>query len=426
MDSLTNVLQGKTWNLCRRAVWVFGVLVFGAAMIADGPVQAGEDEDIAESFSGRNTLLGDPGGLRSWLEDRGLSVELVYTSDFFANTRGGMRTNGAREYRGDVSLYLELDTKAAGLWENGTFFVHLQEQHGHGITDKYVGDFQVLSNIDADDFKQVSEFWYRHTFFDQRVWLKLGKQEANEDFGWNGYGGEFLQSSPGFSPTIPLATFPDQDWGVVLGIEPAEWFSINVGMYQGRPDGGRSIGATLDDLHGPMVLVEPAFHYEVAGYPGCLRVGNWWNGDRFDKFDKDDPTPSTIGESHGWYVTFDQEVWSENPETDGDEQGIGLFAQYGWAPEDRSEATEYVGGGIQWTGPLPDRDNDVLGLGAFHVFFSDEADFEEDRETAFELFYKAQVCGWLILRPDIQYIANPGGTANKDAVAVGMRCEVSF
>ncbi|MBW1888858.1 MAG: carbohydrate porin [Deltaproteobacteria bacterium] len=98
------------------------------------------------------------------------------------------------------------------------FFLHLQEQHGQGITNEHVGDFQVLSNIDDDDFKQISEFWYKHTLLDDRLWIKLGKMEANADFAFVDNGTEFINSSPGFSPTIPLVTYPNQDWGWELNL----------------------------------------------------------------------------------------------------------------------------------------------------------------------------------------------------------------
>ncbi|MFH1999270.1 MAG: carbohydrate porin [Planctomycetota bacterium] len=363
---------------------------------------------------------------RIWLEEHGLTFSLVYTAEGFWNTRGGISTHHARKYRGDVSLFLELDTESAGLWEDGTFFAHLQHEHGDSITEKYVGDFQVLSNMDADDFTQVSEIWYRHSFLDGKLWAKLGKQEANEDFAGVEYGGEFINSSAGFSPTIPLVTFPDPDWGMVWSFEPVESFSVNTGVYQGRPDGGRSIKSTLDNLYGPMVMVEPAFHYNVSELSGHFRLGGWWNGDRFDEFDKDDPDAGTFGRSYGWYLTWDQEIFKENPKEEEDGQGIGLFGQYGWTPEDRSEAEQYLGGGIQWIGAIPARDEDVLGLGIFHVNFSDEVDFEEHDETAIEFFYKVQLHDSLSIKPDVQYIINPGGTSNDDALSVGLRLELSF
>jgi porin len=370
--------------------------------------------------SNRQRLLGDLGGARTRWEEKGFTWDLVYTGEVFMNTRGGINTSDSEEYRGDVSLFLTLDTGQAGWWQDGVFFIHLQEGHGQGITDEHAGDFQVVSNIDADDFKQVSEFWYLHSFFENRLWVKLGKQEANADFAFVDYGVEFINSSPGFSPTIPMPSYPDQDWGLVIGTAPNDWFSANLGIYQGRPNGGRSIGDTLDNLHGPMTILEPAFHYDLSGNPGHLRLGAWWHGDKFEELDD----PGGTSENYGFYLTWDQQLWLENPGVD--EQGIGLFAQYGWAPEDLNEAGQYFGLGMQWTGPVPRRDEDIAGLGVFSVDFSGEAGFEDDAETAIELFYSAPVLGWLSLKPDLQYIINPGGAGNDDALAVGLRLQANF
>jgi len=368
--------------------------------------------------------------LRGELEERGLSFELVYTAEWLANTRGGITTHHARKYRGDVSLFLEFDTARAGLWDDGSFFAHIQNQHGEGITEDYVGDFQILSNIDADDFTQVSEIWYRHDFLNGRLWTKLGKQEANADFACTEFGCEFIASSPGFSPTIPLVTYPDPDWGMMWGAQPADWFSTHVGVYQGRPDGGRSIKSTVDNLYGPMIMVEPAVHYRAADRAGHFRVGAWWNGDRFDEFDRSDPDPGTKGESHGWYVTWDQEIWSENGAEESAEpdctEGIGLFGQYGWAPPDRSEALHYFGGGVAWTGALPGRDADILGVGLFQVEFSREAGFARGAERAIELFYRLELCEHFTIKPDLQFITNPGGGVLDDALVAGVRAEFVF
>lgn len=399
-----------------------------SASIDSTQQDSGDRERLWVRLRDRDHLLGNLGGAWQKLEDHGATLELVHTAEFFRNTRGGMKVGD--NYRGDLSLTLELDTEKAGWWKNGTFFVHLQAEYGEGITDDYVGDFQVLSNIDADDYAQVSELWYQHTFFDQRLRLKLGKMDSTADFAAPEYGGEFINSSPGFHPTIPLVTYPDQDWGIVLGIEPVDWFSMNFGVYQGRPDGGKSIGNTIDGLYGPLVLVEPAFHYTIAGRAGQLRVGGWWLGDEVEKFlkkfeeDRDVMPDETT--SRGWWVVFDQELWRENPEIEDDEQGLAFFAQYGWASEDVSEATEYWGGGIQWIGPIPRRDDDVLGLGVFYTELTRKVDFAEHQETVLEFFYRAQVFNWLSIKPDVQYIRDPGGTNNKSSLAVGVRVEVTF
>ncbi len=46
-------------------------------------------------------------------------------------------------------------------------------------------------------------------------------------------------------------------------------------------------------------------------------------------------------------------------------------------------------------------------------------DHKEHSETAVEFFYKAQLTGWLAVQPDLQYITNPGGDINKNALVLG-------
>lgn len=399
-----------------------------APSLGEGEGESDTGRGLWKRIRDRDHLLGDLGGARSWLEERGAALDLVYTAEYFRNTRGGIKIGD--RYRGDLSLTLELDTEAAGWWNNGEFFVHLQAEHGSGITDDFVGDFQVLSNIDADDFAQVSEFWYQHNFLDGRLRLKLGKMDATADFIAPGHGGEFIGSTPGFQPTIPLVTYPDGDWGVVLSAEPVDWLTITAGVYQGRPDGGRSIGDSIDNLFGPLVLFEPTFHYSFAGLQGDLRVGGWWLGDQTPEFLK--PFEEAAGiipnehNSHGWWVTLDQELWNENPDDEKDGQGLAFFAQYGWASEEVSEAKAIWGAGLEWIGPIPNRDDDVLGLGVFYTEFSDEAGFAQGQETAFEFFYKVQLFNWLSIKPDVQFITDPGGAGNKDALAAGVRLELNF
>jgi porin len=370
---------------------------------------------------------GDLRGGRTWLEDRGLTLHFNYYGEVFWNARGGIRTtDDGGEYEGLLDLGVKFSTESAGLWKKGHLLFLFQNKHGEGITEEYVGAFQVLSNIDALDFTQVSELWYRQSFLDDRLWIKVGKQDANADFAGVEYGGKFINSSAGFSPTIPLPSYPDQDWGVALGIAPFPWFSVNLGAYNANPSGNRSLKGAFLDLADLMTIAEPAFHYGFGGRHGHIRVGGWFSGTNVDSPDENDPDPETYGEAYGWYLTWDQELWREHPEDDENVQGVGVFGQYGWAPPDRSAAEHYIGAGIRWAGMIPSLDEDVAGLGVFHVRFSDKANLEKDTETIIEAFYVVWLLGCLYLEPDLQYVINPGGTANPDALAVGLRFGVSL
>ena len=403
------------------ATFILVVSAASSASAADVPLPGREDFWTCGHFS--DNLW----GLHSTLEDKlGLSFEILYLQDMFWNTRGGINTHNSGEYPRLFGLHLELDTDKARLWKNGTFFLGLEHLSGNNPSLRQTGDWQWLSWLSKDQRRnQVSEFWYKHTFLDKKLWVKLGKMDANCDFNAIDFSIEFINSSAALNPTIPLPSYPNQDWGAAVGVQPADWFGCTFGIYQGKNNGSRSIGDTLGDLRGPMLIVEPSFKYDLGGLPGKVNIGAWWNGRRFPAYHEHPSDHDYHGKSYGFYGFWQQLLWRKNPADDNCTQGIGLYAQYGWAPEDRSEAEQFVGGGVRWQGAIPTRDDDVLGLGVFNVYFSEKAGFKKRYETAIELFYKAQLTGWLAVQPDMQYIVNPGGQY-KDAIVLGGRVEFKF
>jgi porin len=75
------------------------------------------------------------------------------------------------------------------------------------------------------------------------------------------------------------------------------------------------------------------------------------------------------------------------------------------------------------------RNDDVLGAGFTQGFFSDRASatYTDDYESAFEVYYNAQIAKWLNVSPSVQYIRNPSGNDTADdAVVVGVRLQMVF
>lgn len=83
---------------------------------------------------------------------------------------------------------------------------------------------------------------------------------------------------------------------------------------------------------------------------------------------------------------------------------------------------------MQREGLIPERDADIIGLMASWAGLSDElgAGLTDDAELAVELFYKLQLGEYVSIKPDIQYIANPGGAGLDDAWVVTVRAELVF
>lgn len=423
-------------------------------------------------FAHRAHLLGELGGERAELELKGFHYDVSYGFDLLWNVSGGVRTGHA--YRGDLSITLDLETGPAGLWDNGHFSLRLQGEHGEGLSGKYTGDAQALSNIDADDFAQISDFYYEHFLLDGKLRLKAGKMDANSEFAVLDYGGNFIHSSAGHSPNIPLPTFPDPDLAVLVAWQATDWLGLKAGIMNSRANAKRPLSEVISEFRGPMFMFEPEIKYTLRTHPGTLRPGLWYSGETFDLVGApgEDPegadpfaqlelfqaaradgvgrtlaaslfgavkervTDSIVGkllpvkttqnDALGFYVNWDQEVYRENPELEEDHQGIGVFAQGGWASGHTNLFSHYFGTGLEWTGAIPSRDDDVVGLGIFHGVFSPESNDSRGTETAVELFYHVQVTPWISIKPIIDYIANPGGAGNRDAWVMGFRSQITF
>lgn len=375
-------MSGGIWN----ALLAAAAIAFLAASAA-----AQEESPEPTRFLDRETLTGTWGGIRPSLADHGISIDAAYTLDLLWNVRGGIDTG--RATRSNLNISFEWDTEKAGAWDGGLFGLEFQSTQGASLTEQFVGDFQSLTNLDAEDFTRVSQFWYRHTFADGRFWVQIGKQDANAEIGAVNYTGGFLHSSAGLNPTVPIVSYPDYDLGIIAAWAPNDRFSLKLGLLGGDPDGGRSVSDAFDNLRDPIVYAEGAWSYTVRDLAGAVRFGHWWAAGTFEILTpaEEEPTPfdrfselqeafaglgaaepvppapptpeqaridrilsltDGVGElyaavteaaatlramkqdtaesgAHGFYANWDQALYRENPSNEDDAQGLGVFAHYG-------------------------------------------------------------------------------------------------
>lgn len=361
--------------------------------------------------------------LRMSLAEAGFSFEAVLIADLSKNVSGGASSAGTFRHLFDFSVELDAGT-LMGL-DGGTFFADFQTKEGQDGSVE-AGDLQAYSNIDGPDFTALYELWYEHVFSEGGLRIKAGKIDANSEFAYVEHGGEFIHSSPGFSPTLfVLPTYPDPAFGVVGFVGEGGGLYAGLGVFDGALQEGISTGT-----RGPETLFgAPADLFWIgevglvwgqgAALPGRLAGGVWHHTGSFERF-----SGGTASGATGAYLVFDQLLHKEAADPE-DTQGLGLFAQLGVADEDLSPVSYHVGVGAQWQGLLPGRDTDVLGLMGSWASLSDEpgAGFTADGELAMELFYKVQLGEMVALKPDIQYIVNPGGAGLDDVWVATLRVE---
>ena len=114
-------------------------------------------------------------------------------------------------------------------------------------------------------------------------------------------------------------------------------------------------------------------------------------------------------------------------------RSVTAFVQLGLGDGRVNQIGGYVGGGLTFTGPRPDRAQDMAGLavaaarnGSHYDQAQTAAGIPTAGETTVELTYLAAIGSWLTLQPDLQYVIHPGGTrTTRNAVAPGLRIVVS-
>ena len=383
--------------------------------------------EIEGGLLARDRLLGDPFGARSFLEDRGLIIDSTLVFDFSRNFRGGLDTAGsANPHLFDLNLTLDTE-KAFGL-TGGTLFADFQNQSGTSISDE-VGDFAGVDNIATDGRTQLSEIFYGQDLLDGRLTVRVGKIDSNADFAVAVNALEFVNSSPGQSPTIfVMNAYPDGAFGAEVFVTPTPSFYVKAGIFDGAAQEGIETGdkgpRTLFGKPADLFLIaQTGFEWSggAAGLAGRAGVGYWYGTGTFDRF-----AGGTRDGTGGPFFVLDQTLYRENPADAEDAQGVGVYLQYGYADPSVSETDHHGGAGVVWTGLLPGRDADVIGVGASYVHLSGAAGFEDDAEIAVEAFYRLQLTPWFAVKPDVQYVINPGGAGLADAVVGTLRLEMAF
>lgn len=344
-----------------------------------------------------------------------LTVDSVYTGEVFTNARGGVSSKNATHYQGLLDLGLTVDLARLGCIVPGTFFLLGQNTHGQGITDEFVGDTLVLSNLDASrNVMQVSEYWWEFSPHDD-VTLRLGKQDFNTEFAFIESAGDFVQSTFGLSPSTAFPTYPNQAMGAIALVDLTEQLRFKAGVWNAFASGS-SWGLSGSDS--VLLATELELCYSWADLPGTVAVGAIYESNgRIDG--------QPISDVHEYIFQWEQLVFRKHNSTIT-EEGLSLFCGYyprfpGEQKVDESIGSSFVAG-LVYRGLVPGREDDSLGAGyATAELFRGGT----NRESIFELYYRIAATSSLIIQPDLQYIASPSGIV-RDALALGVRVQTDW
>ena len=377
--------------------------------------------------------LGESATIIDELAAHGITLDVSIIADHSTVLEGGRNPRASADrFLAQAGVIIDTD-KAVG-WPGGTLNINYLGFHGDdGSRD--TGDIQVYSNIDGPSFDALYSLWYQQDLIDDQLSIKFGKMDANADFAYVANGANFIHSSPGFSPTIlsspgfsptilGFPSYPDPATAVNVFWRDKAGPYVGAGLYDGATQDGLNTGTRgpssfFGAPNATFYIAEAGTRYMIGDEPGRIGVGYWHHSGRFTAFDT-----GRNKRADGSYLVWDQGIYSNAATL----TAVDAFFQYAKTDELISAIDTHVAGGAEFTGLLDGRPKDVSGLMASYVGFSDApgADFEADYELAVEAFYGIRPKPWLELKPDIQYIINPGGSGLDDALVGTLRARLAF
>ncbi|WP_267396693.1 MULTISPECIES: carbohydrate porin [unclassified Sphingomonas] len=407
------------------------------------PKAAGVAKPLAPSPA-RDTLTGDWGGVRTDLAEAGISLRADYVSESFAAVSGGLRRGTA--YTQQIRAGVDLDLGALAGWSGALVHVTLNDRRGDGISSDFVGNRLPIQEAYGGQYTRLSEVSVEQNLAGGKLNLRLGYFAMGNDLGGMPLGCNFVNAAfcahpLSMSGNSGWYNYPNARWGLALRYRPRADLAVRTGVYQvntrlGLEDNAFDpfAGGTTGILLPIEIEYDPGARPGSRVMPGHYKLGFYYDTSRAARQGE----AGTLTGRHGVYLLADQMIVRGSGS-----RGLSVFAQFTANPQASAQITRWYAGGLVKTGTFAGRDADTLALGLISAtvdprlrrFHADTVALSGGYaslpmgETALELSYGVQLRRWLNIRPDVQYIIDPGAfsfRSTPNALAIGSQIKAQF
>src|SRR5262249_38089323 len=234
-------------------------------------------------------------GLRTRLEDQGITPSLTFVSDLAGNPVGGIRHGFTEADNLGLNVNFDLD-KICG-HKGGSFFVSMSQRSGANLSAIDVGNTFTIQQVYGRETFQVINVAYLQKFLDDRAELRIGRIAAGDVFVVSPYDYVFMQNAIDGNPVgiffnAPgMSAYPNATWGAERKVQPTERTYVHGGVDNGDIEHTQELHHHgLDwSMGGPVFLIGEAV-YQVnqlkddPQYPGNYKVGIWYDGHSYQDF----------------------------------------------------------------------------------------------------------------------------------------------
>jgi len=364
-------------------------------------------------LANRSYLTGDWGGKRTEWANKGVKFGLEYLGWVGSVVDGGLSSE--TESGNNITYKLKLDLMRAGILPGALIDIRAETRYGNN-TNPYSGTTQPhftpsLPPVDYSELQRDADFTITNLSYLQMLSEHFGVILGKLDLFENGDPNEFASGR---------GRTQFQNYNLIFGtptlLVPASTLGVGV-LY--LPNKNVTLSSTLlsatdcsynscfDDAYedGTIWANAATFQYRLSDLPGGANVNvlNWFDADftelgtlAIDPGDGEEgAVTSTDDESWLAVLSFWQYLSAkgagEGPldlhNHQPDLQGWGIFGRLSFADKDTNPFQTSVSAGIGGRGVIPNRPNDVFGVGYFYN------DVYSDRFTDQVLNYKGQSQG---------------------------------
>ena len=421
-------------------------------------------------------LLGDWLGYRPKWKDQGVDITAQSVTDMFWNTVGGASQGSAC-----VVLFqsaTEIDTeKTLGL-TGGTFNTTWFWLYGRNPS-AYVGDVNAVSGISGNPAFRCYQLWYQQNIaiggVDDALSLRGGLMGIDAEFflsptallfvnGTFGMPALFSQNPANSGPQYPMAT-P----GLRLAVHPFPWLIVRSDLSQANPfpqdQNLHNFNWNFGPSGGLLSINEVECSWKSISnrkqLPGTAKAGFWIQSGPSPVVPEEWSfgPPQSLQYCTGFYAILDQMLLREQdaacasggkktvalpvggsavPIADSDDaaaQGLRSFLRVGFCPQPYNPLSLYTDAGLVYTGLIPGRNEDQLGLAfcygqmssGYMAVGNQQGVPGPSFESVVELTYSIRLAPAIALQPDLQYVLHPGGSRQYgNALVAGFRAVVDF
>ncbi|MEN5237364.1 MULTISPECIES: carbohydrate porin [Pseudomonas] len=411
-------------------------------------------------------MLGDWGGTRTDLLEKGYDFTLGYTGEMGSNLHGGYSHDRAARYSDQFTFGVNMDLQKILGWHDTEVQLTVTERHGDNISndriiDPRVGGFTSAQEVwGRGETWRLTQMWIKQKYFDGALDVKFGRFGEGEDF--NSFPCDFQNlafcgSQVGNWVGGIWYNWPVSQWALRVRYNLNDELYAQVGVFEQNPsnlESGNGFKLSGSGTQGAVMPVELVWSPRLNGLKGEYRAGYYYSNAKAQDVLKDsNGAPAAISgaayrsssSKHGLWLGVQQQVTAQASDQS---RGLSLFANATVHDKKTNAIDNYVQAGVVYKGPFDARAKDDIGfaLARVHVnpgyrknarLINQAAglyDYDnpgylpvQDTEYSAELYYGIHLANWLTVRPNLQYIRHPGGVSHvDDALIGGLKIQSTF